>query len=85
MVYYTNKQITDLEIIPGIIRKTGDDVITKTDRVTLDFVKNNNIDFIISDRSRYLIRKDLINYMPKKIVNIHPSFFEMGIVLFRFS
>ena len=74
VVYYTNKQITDLEIIPGIIRKTGDEVITKTDRVTLDFVKNNNIDFIVSDRSRYLMRKDLIDYMPKKIVNLHPSF-----------
>lgn len=74
MIYYTNEQITDFEMIPRIIRKTDDEVIIKTDRVTLDFVNNNNIDFIVSDRSRYLIRKDLIDYMPKRIVNLHPSF-----------
>ena len=74
VVYYTNKDISDWEVIPGIIKSTGDEVITMTDRVTLDFVRENDIDFIVSDRSRFLIREDLIEFLDKKIVNLHPSF-----------
>ena len=40
----------------------------------MDFVKEHDIEFIVSDRSRFLIRKDLIDFFDKKIVNLHPSY-----------
>ncbi|OUT59013.1 MAG: hypothetical protein CBB75_12335 [bacterium TMED15] len=74
VLYFTNEDITDWDIIPDIIRKTGDNVITHTSRVTLELVKKHKIDFIVSDRSRFLIKKDVIDYLPMKIVNLHPSY-----------
>jgi len=74
ILYFTNEDIQDWEVIPDIIKKHGDTVLTHTSRIDLDVIKNNNIEFIVSDRSRYLIKKDVIDYMPRKIVNLHPSF-----------
>jgi len=74
VLYYTNPDVRDIDLIPNYIKKTGDAVITTTEAVTLDYVIANRVDFIVSDRSRYLIKKDLIDYLPRKIVNLHPSF-----------
>jgi len=74
VLYFTNEDIQDWEVIPGIIKRQGDTVMTHTSRIDLDFIKNNNIEFIVSDRARYLIKKDVIDYLPRKIVNLHPSF-----------
>ncbi len=73
-LYFTNEDIQDWEVIPGIIKKHGDTVLTHTSKIDIDFIKTNNIEFIVSDRSRYLIKKDVVDYLPRKIVNLHPSF-----------
>ena len=74
VLYYTNRDINDWDLIPDIIKKNGDTVLTHTERFDLDYIVNNNIDFIVSDRSRYLISADIIKFLDKKIVNLHPSF-----------
>lgn len=74
VMYYTNKDITDWDLIPSIIKSTGDEVMLYVEKPTLELIKSNEIDFIVSDRSRYLITQDIIDYLPKKIVNLHPSF-----------
>ena len=74
ILYYTNEDIKDWEIIPDIIKKHGDTVLTHTSKIDMSLIKNNDIEFIVSDRARYLIKRDVIDYLPKKIVNLHPSF-----------
>jgi len=74
IMYFTNKDIIDWDTIPDIIKKTGDEVITYTSKPTLEFIKEQNIEFIVSDRARSLITADIIEYLPKKIINLHPSF-----------
>jgi methionyl-tRNA formyltransferase len=74
VLYFTNEDITDWDTIPDIIREGGDEVITITHKFDLNFIKEKKIDFIVSDRARSLITKDIIEYLPKKIINIHPSF-----------
>lgn len=74
IMYFTNKDINDWNEIPDIIRQYNDNVITYTTKPTLGFIKENNINFIVCDRARSLITSDIIEYLPKKIINLHPSF-----------
>ena len=74
VLYFTNDDITDRDVIPDIIRTTGDNVITHTSRVNLQIVQDQSIDFVVSDRSRFLIKRDVIDSLPRKIVNLHPSY-----------
>ena len=74
VLYFTNTDIQDHDVIPSIIKNSGDTVQLHTTKIDLEFIKSNDIEFIVSDRSRYLIKKNVINYLPKKIVNLHPSF-----------
>ena len=74
VLYLTNKDIQDRGLIPGIIEEQKDTVIIYTSRIDIDYIKNNNINFIVCDRPRFLIKKDVIDYLPRKIINFHPSF-----------
>lgn len=74
VLYLTNKDIQDRGLIPGIIEEHGDTVIIYTSRIDIDYIKNNNINFIVCDRPRFLIKKDIIDYLPRRIINFHPSF-----------
>jgi methionyl-tRNA formyltransferase len=74
VMYFTNRDITDWDVIPNIIKKYGDKVYTYTEKPTLELIKEEKIDFIVSDRARSLITEDIIAYLPKKIINLHPSF-----------
>ncbi len=74
IMYFTNKDILDWNTIPDIIKTYNDEVMTYTKKPTLEFIKDNNIEFIVSDRARSLITKDIIDYLPRRIINLHPSF-----------
>lgn len=73
-MYYTNEEIFDASEMISIIQKSGDEVFYYTQKPTLQLIKDMKIDFIVSDRSRYLITQDIIDYLPRKIVNLHPSY-----------
>lgn len=74
ILYYTNKDIADWDTIPKILKENGDDVFTYTKKLTVDIVKQKKINFIVSDRARFLIEKDILDLLPKKIINLHPSY-----------
>ena len=74
VLYFTHGEINDWDVIPDIIRAAGDEVTIHTHRVDLELVKEMGIEYIVSDRARYLIKQDVVEYLPRKIVNLHPSF-----------
>lgn len=74
ILYYTNKDISDWNVIPKIIYDHSDEVLTYTDKIDLNFLKKENIEFIVSDRARNLIKKDCIDFLSGRIVNLHPSY-----------
>ena len=73
VLYIANSRANELEYIPNIISATGDEVVIETGRIDLAYVVSNAIDFIVSDRATYLIKKDVIEFLPRKVVNLHPS------------
>ncbi len=74
VLYFTNKDVNDPDVIPAIIRAGGDEVITVDRKFDMSFIKVEGIEFVVSDRARYLITKDVIDHLPRRIVNLHPSF-----------
>ena len=74
VLYFTNKDIKDHNIIPDVITQTGDRVIVHSKFVTEKLISDMNIDFIVADRARSLIKQDVINLLPKRSVNLHPSY-----------
>ncbi len=74
VLYFTNKDVDNENDVPEIISQYGDEVLKITKRPTLEIVKQNNIDFIVSDRPRFIIKPDLIKFLKNKIINLHPSF-----------
>ena len=78
VLYYTNSdRIADTQIT-NIIKSYDDNVYVHTERVELDIIKKYKIDFIVSDRSRFLIKKNILDQFQNKIINIHPSFLPWG-------
>jgi methionyl-tRNA formyltransferase len=78
VLYFTNPDINDADVIPGIISAQGDEVIIYTKKISLDYIIENGIEYIVSDRSRSLIGLDVINHLSKKIINLHPSYLPFG-------
>lgn len=61
------------ETIINFLTFKGDHVINTQEPIGLEQVLLNNIDFIISYGYRYLIKEEIINKFPKKIINLHIS------------
>ena len=74
VLYLTNKLVNDKDVIPSIIKSSGDTVFYYDTRISLDDLKKNNIDFVVCDRPKFLLSDDILNFLPKKIINIHPSY-----------
>lgn len=49
-------------------------VIIYEERITLDIIKKINPDLVVSFNYKYIIKKDIIEYLGKKIINMHISF-----------
>ena len=78
ILYLTNSKVPDIDALPSFMRSFGDDVIIKTDRFDLEYLIANDINYIVSDRTQFLIKSDVINHLPKRIINLHPSFLPWG-------
>ena len=74
IIYLTNKDVKDENLIPNYLRKFNDEVIILKNKFDLNYVIKNSIDFIVSDRTRFLITSDIVKHLDKKIINLHPSF-----------
>lgn len=62
------------ERIARVISATGDLAVAFNDRISVDRLHKDGIDFIISYGYRYLIRSDVIAACPGRIINLHISF-----------
>lgn len=58
----------------GKLKEYNDDVEIIEERISLDYVQLKKFDFIISYGYRYIISKDIIDYMQNKIINLHISY-----------
>jgi len=74
ILYFTNvDKITD-KAITTFLESRGHNILKWHKKITLDFIINNNVEFIVSDRARTLIKSDIIDFLPNKIINLHPGF-----------
>jgi methionyl-tRNA formyltransferase len=73
VLYLANSKAEGMNEIPDFIRAGGDEVVIHTARIDLPFVQSNGIEFLVSDRATFLIKQDVIDYLPRKVVNLHPS------------
>jgi len=56
------------------IRKaTGCHVMEYSGKIDVGFLKNQLINFIVSYRYRHIIKKEVLRYLTKKIINLHIS------------
>ncbi len=51
----------------------NEDVISTTKKINLEFVKNDNFEFVISYGYRHIISQEIILFMKEKIINLHLS------------
>ena len=63
----------DSDIIPWI-KKCEEEVIVFENKIDLTYIKQNKINFIISYKYRYIINKEVIIHLRRKIINLHISF-----------
>lgn len=52
----------------------GDDFVVLENKFSVEYVIENNFDFIISYGYRYIISKEIINIMESNIINMHISY-----------
>lgn len=73
ILYVTNKENKNIEI-PNFLLSEGEQVEIITKNFSVDFLKEKKINFIITNKSRFLIKEDIINYIGKNIINVHNSY-----------
>ena len=56
------------------IKKFNDEILIKNESVNIEFLKSNNIDFIISYGFKEIINRKVIAYMKNSIINLHISY-----------
>jgi len=70
----SNDDIKDADAMPDYLRECGDEPMRYNRKISLDFLRENKIDFIVSDRHRHLIKEPILSQYDGRIVNLHPSF-----------
>ena len=56
-----------------------DEVIIYHDKFDKEFVKNNKVDFIVSDRYSFLVSQDVLEYVNGNAINTHPSLLPLNL------
>ena len=59
--------------LTAIIKKSGCDVVEYDGKIDVDFLRKHAIDFAVSYRCPFIIRKQVIDYLQGKIINLHIS------------
>lgn len=73
VLYYTNDKILESEV-EEILIESGAEVDRIFSRPTLEVLQRGQYDFIVSDRSRFIIPENVISALEGRIINLHPSF-----------
>ena len=56
------------------LRNRGENVIHTADEITIDFIKQNKIIFLISYNYQYIFKKEILNKFLNKAINLHISY-----------
>ncbi len=64
---------TDSPLIE-FLKKDGNNVIAVKEKISPEFIKKHQIDFIISYGYRHILKEDILNLLPGKIINLHISY-----------
>lgn len=56
------------------LRKKENRVLYSTQPVTLDFIEQENISFLISYGYRHILSREVVNYFDRRAVNLHASY-----------
>ncbi len=65
---YSNSPLIDF------LRNQGEDVIIYDEKIGSDFILENKIEFIVSYGYRHLIRKEILDVLPGKVINLHIAY-----------
>lgn len=49
-------------------------VIQTSEKITPEFINTNNIDFIVSYGYRHILRKNVLELLPNRVINLHVSY-----------
>jgi methionyl-tRNA formyltransferase len=56
-----------------VVEVNGGKALEYSDKFDVDFLKRNSIEFIVSYGYRHIIKKDILDFMRDKVVNLHIS------------
>lgn len=56
------------------LKKKGENIFSTTDRITVDYIVENQFDFLISFGYRYILKKDVLDLFPNSAINMHISY-----------
>jgi len=73
VLFLSNNEISE-ELANWLETNAKENVIRFNKRLSLEYLKMNYVDFVISYNYKYIIKKELIYFMENKIINLHISF-----------
>ncbi|WP_431811456.1 formyltransferase family protein [Lysinibacillus sp. FW12] len=62
------------EVFFNKLQENNDEVYRTEEKISLEYVKLNKFDLVISYGYRHIISKDIINYLQNRIINLHISY-----------
>ena len=66
------------EKVRAFLENKGHIVDTTIEEIDIDAVKNNGVDFLVSNGYAPIIKPSVIRLFPRRIINIHPSYLPYG-------
>lgn len=62
------------EVLTSWLRDNGELVYRTSDKITLDLITKRKVDFLVSYNYRHIIKKDVLDFLPKRAINLHISY-----------
>jgi len=56
------------------LKNNGENIISFTDKITINFILENNFTFLISYGYRFILKKEILDLFPNSAVNLHISY-----------
>jgi methionyl-tRNA formyltransferase len=56
------------------LQKKGENVFSTIDKITVDYILENDFNFLISYGYRFILRKEILDLFPNKAINMHISY-----------
>jgi methionyl-tRNA formyltransferase len=78
IVLLTHPDIEDADKLIDFMTSRGDDVNVLTERISMEHLETNNIEFLVSYSHRFLIKEPVLSEFDGRIINLHPSYLPYG-------